>query len=386
MKKCSKIGLYALLSMLWACGRQESNQNQRLTEGAFELEIIDSLVVDYIGLLSWSHISPNGQKFLAMDHQRSEIILIDHEGQVIQTLQKTGDQPESIGPNLMGRPQFRNNEEIALLGVKGLSIFDFSGNLREQFKPDFNPAMNFIILNADVFQFKNPEYAVALLGGRNSEGSGFYESVEGTKLEAIDLNSGTYSAIIPFSENSRFNTSEIFPVTNTIPVLRTTKEGLYIGFKNESKLFYYTWEDLNTPSKEIQLQIDNFQLMKGKDLKSVDRDVISFDTREFAYGAINHLYWVNGQLLVGYSKGLSDEEYQLATEGIDDFQEMFNAVGRKNKAEWALVAEDGSLNPVEIPDNLGRIEFVDQEGNLWISPNRNDTERDYEVLFKARLR
>jgi|GEM_PF-3043698 len=386
MIKNLKLLVSPLLAILWSCASSESEDGNRNYNKALELEIIDSLVVDYIGLLSWSHISPNGQKFLAMDHQRSEIILIDHEGQVIQTLQKTGDQPESIGPNLMGRPQFRNNEEIALLGVKGLSIFDFSGNLREQFKPDFNPAMNFIILNADVFQFKNPEYAVALLGGRNSEGSGFYESVEGTKLEAIDLNSGTYSAIIPFPENSRFNTSEIFPVTNTIPVLRTTKEGLYIGFKNEPKLFYYTWEDLNTPSKEIQLQIDNFQLMKGKDLKSVDRDVISFDTREFAYGAINHLYWVNGQLLVGYSKGLSDEEYQLATEGIDDFQEMFNAIGRKNKAEWALVAEDGSLNPVEIPDNLGRIEFVDQEGNLWISPNRNDIERDYEVLFKARLR
>jgi hypothetical protein len=128
--------------------------------------------------------------------------------------------------------------------------------------------MNFIILNADVFQFRNPNYAVALLGGRNSEGSSFYESVVGTKLEAIDLSNGAYSAIIPFPENSRFKASELFPVTNTIPVLRTTKNGLYIGFKNEPKLFFYTWEDLSNPSKEIQLQIDNFQLMKGKDPKN----------------------------------------------------------------------------------------------------------------------
>lgn len=77
MEKCLKSGLCALLLLLWACGRQESNQNQKLTGKAFELELTDSLVVDYIGLLSWSHISPDGQKFLAMDHQRSEIILID---------------------------------------------------------------------------------------------------------------------------------------------------------------------------------------------------------------------------------------------------------------------------------------------------------------------
>lgn len=386
MCKNLKFGYYAVLLLIWACNKPESNENKDLSKQAFELEITDSLVVNYIGLLSWSHISPDGKKFLAMDHQRSEIILIDQEGQVIQKLRKTGDQPESIGPNLMGRPQFRNNDEIALLGVKGLSIFDFQGNLKEQFKPDFNPAMNFIILNADVFQFRNPDYAVALLGGRNSEGSGFFESTEVTKLETIDLSNGTYSAIIPFPENSRFKASELFPVTNTIPVLRSTVDGIYIGFKNEPKLFFYTWGDLNNPSNEIQLQIDNFQLMKGKDPKSVDRDVISFDTREFAYGSINHLYWTNGKLLLGYSKGLSDEEYERATEGIDDFQEMFNAVGQKNKTEWALVAEDGSLNPLEIPGNLGRIEFVDQEGNLWISPNRSEIERDYEVLFKSKIK
>lgn len=386
MYKNLKFGYYAAVMLFWACDRPESDENKDLSKQAFELELTDSLVVDYIGLLSWSHISPDGQKFLAMDHQRSEIILIDHAGQLIQKLQKTGDQPESIGPNLMGRPQFRNNEEIALLGVKGLSVFDLSGNLKQQFKPDFNPEMNFIILNADVFQFRNPDYAVALLSGRNSEGSGFYESTDVTKLEAIDLSNGAYSAIIPFPDNSRFKSSELFPITNTTPVLRSTIDGIYIGFKNEPKLFFYLWEDLSNPSKEIQLQIKNFQLMKGKDPKSVDRDVISFDTREFAYGAINHLYWTNGKLLVGYSKGLTDEEYELATEGIDDFQEIFNALGSKNKAEWALVGEDGSLSPVKIPSDLGRIEFVDQEGNLWLSPNRNEKERDYEVLFKAKLR
>jgi hypothetical protein len=386
MFKNIKILIIPFITLLWACGNSSTRENQINAGQEFTLEVIDSLVVDYIGLLSWSHISPDGLKFLAMDLQNSEIFIIDNGGQILQMLQKTGDQPESIGPNLIGRPQFRNDDEIALLGIKGLSIFDFQGNLKEQFKSDFSPTMNFIILNADIFQFRNPVFAVALLGGRNTEGSGFYESTEGTKLEGIDLSSGVYSAIIPYPENSRFNTAELFPVTNTIPVLRTTKDGLYIGFKNEPKLFFYTWEDLNNPSKEIQLQIDNFQLIKGKDPKGVDLDVIRFDTREFAYGAINHLYWTNGKLLMGYSKGLSDEEYERATEGIDDFQEIFNAVGLKNKTEWALIAEDGSLSPVKISSDLGRIEFVDQEGNLWLSPNRNERERDYEVLFKARLR
>lgn len=375
----------ALFSIL-ACGRKEVESSADASPKSYGLEILDSLVVDYIGLLSWSHISPDGQKFLAMDLQKSDVLLIDNEGQILQTLNKSGDQPESIGPNLMGRPQFRNDTEIAFLGTKGLFLFDLRGNLKQQLKPDFNPIMNFIILNADVFQFRDPNFALALMAGRNTEGSGFYESTVGTKFEVIDLNSGKYSGIIPFPENSRFKTSEIFPVTNTVPLLRTTKEGLYIAFKNDPKIFFYKWEDLNSPSKEIQLQIDNFQLIKGKDPKSVNQNMISFDTREFAYGAINQLIWVDGQLLINYSPGLSDEEYERLTNGISDFQEIFNLIGEKNQSQWAVVSEDGNLTPVEIPGKLGRIEFVDQKGNLWISPNRTEMERDYEVLFKARLR
>ena len=375
----------ALFSSL-ACGRKEVESSADASPKSYGLEILDSLVVDYIGLLSWSHISPDGQKFLAMDLQKSDVLLIDNEGQILQTLNKSGDQPESIGPNLMGRPQFRNDTEIAFLGTKGLFLFDLRGNLKQQLKPDFSPIMNFIILNADVFQFRDPNFALALMAGRNTEGSGFYESTVGTKFEVIDLNSGKYSGIIPFPENSRFKTSEIFPVTNTVPLLRTTKEGLYIAFKNDPKIFFYKWEDLNSPSKEIQLQIDNFQLIKGKDPKSVNQNMISFDTREFAYGAINQLIWVDGQLLINYSPGLSDEEYGRLTNGISDFQEIFNLIGEKNQSQWAVVSEDGSLTPVEIPGKLGRIEFVDQKGNLWISPNRTEMERDYEVIFKARLR
>lgn len=372
--------------MTMACSENGNKDLSGHLVESYQIELLDSLVVDYLGMLSWSHISPDGQKFLAMDLQKSDVILIDKEGKILQTLNKSGDQPESIGPNLMGRPQFRNDSEIALMGTKGLFLFDFKGNLKQQFKPDFDPIMNFIILNADVFQFRDPNFALSLMAGRNTEGSGFYEATEGTKFEAIDLSKGSYSGVIPFPENSRFKASEIFPVTNTVPVLRTAKEGLYIAFKNEPKIFFYNWDDLNKPSKEIQLQINNFQLMKGKDPKSVNLEMISFDTREFAYGAINQLFWVDGQLLVSYSKGLSDEEYESAINGVNDFQEIFSLINEKNPSQWALITENGNLIPIEMPKNLGRIEFVDQEGNIWISPNRNDMERDYEVLFKARLK
>ena len=114
-------------------------------------------------------------------------------------------------------------------------------------------------------------------------------------------------------------------------------------------------------------------------------DVISFDTRTFAYGSINHLHSYQNQSLIGYESGLSDEAYERAIEGANGFQEIFQAIAKVQVAKWAIVSEDGTLIPIKIPSELGRIEFIDSEQNIWISPNKSERERDYEVLFKTRL-
>lgn len=125
--------------------------------------------------------------------------------------------------------------------------------------------------------------------------------------------------------------------------------------------------------------------MKGKDPKSVNKEVISFDVRDFAYGSINNILLSGDKILLSYNQGLSDEEYKNITEGISDFQESFRVVGQKNKSILAVFDEEGLPINMVVPDFLGRLEFVDKEGYLWFSPNKNDVERDYEVLYKTRL-
>lgn len=353
---------------------------------SYGLEILDSLVVDYIGMMAWSHISPDGNNFLAIDQQKSDILLIGKNGEIRTILNKTGDQPDAIGLNLAARPQFRNDAEIALLGSKGLFIFGFDGNLKRSIKPGFDPISNMIIQNADQFQFMDENRAVAAYGARNPEGSGFYTVASGTKLELIDLEKEIFSGIFPYPKSSRFNSTETFPITNSIPVFRANEKGIYLGFKNEAKIFQYDWGNPENPKNEINLKIEEFHLMKGNDPKSVDKEVIRFDVRDFAYGALNNIFISGDKILVSYSPGLSDEEYNQITEGISDFQESFSAVGKKNKSVLAVIDSEGLPIPIEIPDSLGKLEFVDKEGNLWFSPNKNEVERDYEVLFKSKIK
>lgn len=353
---------------------------------SYELEILDSLVVDYIGMMAWSHISPEGNNFLAIDQQKSDILLIGKNGEIKTTLNKTGDQPDAIGSNLVARPQFRNNAEIALLGKKGLFIFGFDGNLKKSIKSDFDPISNLVIQNADQFQFTNENNAVAVYGSRNQEGSGFYTEASGTKLEFIDIENETFTGILPYPSTSRFNSEETYTIINSIPSFRASSKEIYIAFKNDPKIYQFDLDNTENPKNEIILQIDPFHLMKGKDPKAVNKEAFSIVSRDFTYGAINNIWLAKDNFVVSYSSGLSDEEYEQTTQGITDFQEIFTVTGQKNKSVLAVFDKKGFPTKIDVPDFLGRLEFVDKEEYLWFSPNQNEVERDYEVLFKTRLK
>lgn len=378
--------LFGFLLLSLACTKRETEALSSVNISSYEIVVEDSVVVDYIGILGWSHVSPDGAHFLAMNLQNSEILLIDQVGNILQTYQFTGDQPDAIGSNPIARPQFKNSESFAVLGVNGFFQYDFSGTLLGKFKPDFTPAMGYQVYHADVFQFKDENEALALLGSRNQKGSGFYSIDSGTILEKINVADNTFTGVVPYPRSSRFSKpDEIYTQTSTYPVMRVEGSGVYVAFTNDPTLYYYKWSDLENPAKEIALKFDAFEQIKGKDPKAIDLEVISFDTRTFAYGSINHLHSYQNQPLIGYESGLTDEAYARAIEGANGFQEIFQAIAKVQVAKWAIVSEDGTLIPIEIPSELGRIEFIDSEQNIWISPNKSERERDYEVLFKARL-
>jgi hypothetical protein len=71
MKIDSQVLTIPFIILLWSCGNPSTEESQSNVDQEFTLEVTDSLVVDYIGLLSWSHISPDSRNFLAMDLQKS---------------------------------------------------------------------------------------------------------------------------------------------------------------------------------------------------------------------------------------------------------------------------------------------------------------------------
>lgn len=386
-KRTTSTFLFTLLafSILIVSCEKGAVKEQETDEISYTIEVVDSVMVDFVGSWSWSSISPDGKHFLAINTQTNEIILIDQKGSILQTFQKTGDQPESIGNMPLVRPQFKSNTAWSVLGSNGIFTYDLSGEQIETIKPDFNTMSNLVVLNSDYLQFKDDQTAVMAYGNRDREGAGFYSDPNSTYLEYFGFGTKAFEAIVPFPQESKFAKDQAYTILLATPSFRVSPTGLFVAFKNEPKVFFYDWKDLKNPSHTIPLSIADFQEAEGKDLKSVDPYSIQLDTRDFTFGSIDDIFWKDGRLIIQFRKGLSEDTYANITAETKDFSEILQKAAEKNKSTTAVANEDGSLIPITIPSNFGNIVFVDHQGFLWITPNKSEYERDYEVLFKTRI-
>ncbi|MFD2033272.1 hypothetical protein ACFSKL_00640 [Belliella marina] len=377
-------GIFGILTFQ-SCGEKKTEETSIQSAASFEFEIQDSLMVDYLGSMSWSDISKDGKHILAYDYQKKETLIFSTDGEVLGTFNKSEDQPDAIGGSPLSRPQFRNNQEWAILGKSGLFSFDLNGQLLNTAKPEFPVTMSLLISNADILHFVNKNEALVYFLGRDGEGS-FYINPSSTQLERANLENGKFSPTFPMPASSKFGDIEkVNNVVTATPALRIAENKLYLSFKNEPKLWVYDINDLDNPLEEIDIQFDQFVEKDPIDAKTFDKDNININAKDFSYGSINRIFIHEGMIILYYNSGVTTKQYDDIMEGLDNPSEGFNKIFQANKAHYAILSKNGQLIPLEIPGRMQNIEFIDSEGNFWLSYN-GEEELDYELIFKAKLK
>jgi hypothetical protein len=364
----------------------EKDQTELLVDAmVYEFDIIDSLMIDYLGSMSWSDISKDGKHILALDNQNSDILLFSSEGKVLGTFNKSGDQPDGIGGNPLSRPQFVRENEWAILGKNGVSAFDYNGELKRKAKPDFTVSISLSISNANILHFIDEERALVYYMGRDNNSS-YFVSPTSSQLEMANLKEGDFTATLPIPEGSKYKDPEkIHNVLTAMPAMTINDGKLYISFKNEPKLWIYDLKDLSTPVQEINILFDEFMQKEGVAPEEADDKNVGINIKDFTYGSIDKLIVHDEKILIFYHKGISDREYDELQEGLSNPNDILSKVFKTNKNYLAILKPDGGLIPMELPDRVGSIEFIDNNGNYWLSYNREE-ELDYELIFKAKLK
>lgn len=364
----------------------KKNQSEGLADViAYQLDIVDSVMIDYLGSASWSDISKDGKHILAYNNQNMDILLFSTAGEIIGTFNKSGDQPDAVGGSPLSRPQFVKENEWAITGKNGIFAFDFKGNLTRRAKPDFSVTLSLTISNANILHFLNDDQALVHYLGRDGKGT-FYVNPKGTQLEKISLKGGEFSGVMPLPEKSKYNNSEkIHNVLTVSPAMDIHNGKLYVAFKNEPKLWIYDLSNLDQPEKQINIQFDKFIEKEGIAPDAVDNDNVGINVKDFTYGSIDKLFVYQDMIIIQFSKGITDAEYKEVSENLANPMDIFSEIFKKNKSIFAILNSEGQVKPITLPERVGNIEFVDQEGNLWLSYNREE-ELDYELLFKGKLK
>ena len=379
--------LAALALVLFSCQSKESEiLTTPLAEQNLEFEIYDSLVVDYLGNLYLADISEDGKTFLLIDQKTDTLFVTDSAGAILHKYTKKGDGPGFYQQGRLGPPRFLNEEEIIIPAFRGFYLYSLSGEAARTLLPDFNPSSSLIIPYSNkLISYGEKIYYPwegRIANEYGVEGREFQTQVR--KVEVLDLANGQFIPEMPFPKASKFSSSEkSYLNIGYSTALSRLNDSLFIAFRNEPIIYGYHFSNLDSPAS---LQKIPFQEFIEKEPKDAEKFGI-YESRDVYGGAINSFDRTEkNRFLINYSRGLTNEEYQDIFDLIKKDQEAGYQKMTDVNTNGLVLFDGKSVSPIiEKPEGLGFVYGFISEEEIWFSPDYQEVEKDYVVIYKTRL-
>ncbi|GAB4107568.1 hypothetical protein GCM10028791_00140 [Echinicola sediminis] len=360
-------------------------RSEALLEDVWKVELVDSLVLDYLGQVYLQDISPDGSTFLGYDQSNEVFLVFSKEGELIRKLDLNGEGPGEYGSYHTGKTVFMGNNSFLLISERGQFQYDLQGRLVREFKPDFPPMFRFIVpyakntvpLGGDFVSFYQGRYADLGFTMKHQSLS--------RQLERLDPVKGVFEPLVPFPKESRFSSeTHLFHDVYIKPVLTSSGDTLFVSFSNEPKIFAYTGDFSKGPVSEQSLPFEVFYQAVGVEEESGDG---AFGIVDFYYGKVKTLdYLSSNRFLIGYSEGAPPGVVkELYAAHQDDIMKCFEEVGKINKEH--LRVWDGKVLSADIvmPEYFGLLAKVRGDEEVWFDVDFQERENDYTVFYKTRL-
>lgn len=371
--------LYLLLTSLAflfiACQNKSSKENN--VNYSYDLEIIDSLTIDYLGNLELQAINADENLFLFSDE--SHLLLFNRAGLMISEFDKPQDAPDAFGRFVLGSTF--SEDKIGILGISMFNIYDFDFNLEKSFKKPY-PHKGMIYSGFDHLHAGKkggkPTF-VAFTGGPQVDARSnmlqYYQ--EYNTLDLIDSEQESFSAIIPFHPNSRYaKGTEAFDFIK--PHFQVKDHIVYFTHQNDS-LFYQFDLDNHAEFKSEKIPFDKFILNRGYEIGGQQ----DYETPVDRSGEITHLFQVEDRHILTYRSGLKLSELPGNEVSSEERREMIS----KLDPEKLIVREsDGSYSQPSILSKRYRISRVDSKGRIWAHQNVYEMEFEPDLITVYELK
>ena len=327
-----------LAFIISACNTSEEVKNEQ--QGAindWNLEIIDSVQIDYLGNLLLIDISAKWNRMVFYDNTRNSLVASDLEGNMVAEFSKTPDEPggwNATGP--MGASYISANE-IAVQDRARINILNESGEYLRSIENPFQwlPGIQFVGFRGIQYgSTGDSSYLVMHAPGRSRFQffqSNYYENRNA--LERINLTSEEYLPIAKFEENSLFKNGKSHDIGMDFPFFSISGDIIYFIYRVDNEILAYslkTGELLNRWKTEPE---NYFKLPEGYPT-DVMPEVADFQERVKwvgIEGINNGLVSFDNIVINSYTEGvspISQEDYKLlevdeASSFRDTFFQLF---------------------------------------------------------------
>ncbi|GHB51874.1 hypothetical protein GCM10008106_35740 [Mongoliitalea lutea] len=382
-----KVFCVFLIISLIACEKKSAEK----AESSFQLELVDSIRVAHLGEMMLLDISPNGKYLLTADYQKNRYYLVDEEGSIMHTYDKSGDQPDSFG-FAFSEMAFWDDESIFVIGSKGLKWFNLEGE-ELKFTP-FNPAYQLkgIMRNTgggpkvlNTAEGNKILYRGGAIAGKRTEG-GYYEKIRGGVL--IDPDDFTLQHLFPLDKESRFFDGKHYDDGDLYSRMAVGLDYIYVTYDANPVLYAYAKEAPYALQFKKSLVLKDVLLSEGMPEEFLDYDVYI----EASKGGLRHLQADSKYVYLMYFQGISKEKlaeldqlYEVDEKKADAAYELEVTKAAKRLKVFDL--EGDELADIPLPMYLDSYwGFLVRDGVLYFNKATNlEEEEDFYTLYMLRV-
>ncbi|TXE06691.1 hypothetical protein [Algoriphagus aquimarinus] len=380
MKKINALFTCSIL-LAFACSSPKNNEeNQSINSNEWELQIVDSIQVDYLGQLMLLAIHPDGNHFLFGNSANNHLILTDGKGDIITTYEEPADAPTSVGP-LTTSATFLGDQIIAM-GNNRLAVYDLKLQFLKSLK--FPPIGRGMYYNG--FDFLQPislqgeNELLGFIGGpQNDIPSNQPEYYSQYNLfELFNLDQETFSPVVPFHEKSRFLNGEAFDFL--APKFQVDGSKVSFVYSNDSLLYSYDLSVEQDSFKAQSIPFDKFLLNPGYPMKGSP----DYETKTDREGGIWSFFKIGDNHLITYTSGIELENMPDLTQ---EMEILIQELERLNPMKWLVLDENGKSSRPQLVSDKYRLNRQDNHGFIWADQNVNSLEEEpeYAVFYKLKL-
>ena len=357
----------------------------------FQFEIVDSLLLDYLGTPLLCDFSPNKERILFYNGRNTEFIITDASGEILNQFSKEGDIPDNPG-TLADRPIFYNDSTIIAHGQKGIWAYNFVGenvlkierekSLGFWFSKTFSRSMYLLDPN-EYFTVINYDQLVI-----NASNDSLYENQ--TALKIVNGQTKSIKPTIPLESFSRYLDGNGYQPASMLPSNHVNKNTMVLSYSKEDLIYLYEWKDQTFQLADtFSLGIEPFFLDQGKDRESFEGQNGFSMEGKVGEADVRGVWLVNdNQVLVQYNAGIKESER---------LEPKMEKIGENSMR---------MVNPDNIPDDkfqlykdtekygisfssskaLSSLLYIDGDF-IWFRKNNEalGVEDDYAVFYKTKL-